>query len=171
MKRLMVMVAVVVAGYAAVAAAVEFLGIEVGGTLNVQDAKVREKVGVGEPVTVVLANEKFTYWQCDSKAPKGGYDEFGVMVSTNNVVIGVSASVDCPDEKTATEKKEKIFFAFKAKYASRLSPNGEFVLNVVSAKDASGKAYVDVDLSMEEFKSVLGRNNMCGKHSGKCAIR
>lgn len=171
MKRMMVMVAVALASVMALSATVEFLGVEVGGTLDVQDAKVREKVGVGEPVTVVLANEKFTYWQCDSKAPKGGYDDFGVMVSTNNVVLGVSASVNCPDEKTAKEKKEKIFSEFKAKYASRLSPNGEFVLNVVSAKDASGKAYVDVDLSMEEFKSVLGRNNMCGKQSGKCAIR
>ena len=164
------MAAVAVAGYAAVAAAVEFLGVEVGGTLNVQDAKVREKVGVGKPVSIVLASG-FKYWQCDSTAPKCGYDEFGVMVSTNNVVLGVSASVDCPDEKTAKEKKEKIFSEFKAKYASRLSPDGGFVLNVVSAKDASGKAYVDVDLSMEEFKSVLGRNNMCGKQSGKCAIR
>ena len=165
------MAAVAVAGYAAVAAAVEFLGVEVGGTLNVQDAMVREKVGVGEPVTVVLANEKYTYWQCDSKAPKGGYDEFGVMVSTNNVVLGITASVNRKDEKTAVEKKEKIFAEFKSKYADRLAPDGGYVLNVVSAKDASGKAYVDVDLSMEEFKSVLGRNNMCGKQSVKCTIR
>ena len=49
MKKLLVMVAAVVAGYAAVAAAVEFLGIEVGGTLNVLDAKVREREGLGAP--------------------------------------------------------------------------------------------------------------------------
>ena len=106
MKRMMVMVAVALASVMALSATVEFLGVEVGGTLDVQDAKVRKKVGVGEPVTVVLANEKFTYWQCDSKAPKGGYDEFGVMVSTNKAVLGVSASVNCPDEKTAAEKKK-----------------------------------------------------------------
>ena len=61
MKRMMVMVAVALASVMALSATVEFLGVEVGGTLDVQDAKVREKVGVGEPVTVVLANDKFTY--------------------------------------------------------------------------------------------------------------
>ena len=48
MKKLLVVVAAV-AGYAAVAATVEFLGIEVGGTLNVLDAKVREREGLGAP--------------------------------------------------------------------------------------------------------------------------
>ena len=164
MKRMMVMVAVALASVMALSATVEFLGVEVGGTLDVQDAKVREKVGVGEPVTVVLANEKFTYWQCDSKAPKGGYDEFGVMVSTNKVVLGVSASVNCPDEKTAAEKKGKIIAEFKAKYADRLSPDGGYTLTVATGSDsATGKAYVEVDLETTAFKSTVARNNAPAK--------
>ena len=40
MKRMMVMVAVALASVMALSATVEFLGVEVGGTLDVQDAKV-----------------------------------------------------------------------------------------------------------------------------------
>ena len=164
MKRMMVMVVVALASVMALSATVEFLGVEVGGTLDVQDAKVREKIGVGEPVTVVLANEKFTYWQCDSKASKGGYDEFGVMVSTNKAVLGVSASVNCPDEKTAAEKKGKIIAEFKAKYADRLSPDGGYTLTVATGGDsATGKAYVEVDLETTAFKSTVARNNAPAK--------
>ena len=61
MKKLLVMVAAVVAGYAAVAAAVEFLGIEVGGTLNVLDAKVREREDLGAPTLVNLVIAKYSY--------------------------------------------------------------------------------------------------------------
>ena len=164
MKRMMVMVAVALASVMALSATVEFLGVEVGGTLDVQDAKVREKIGVWEPVTVVLANEKFTYWQCDSKTPKGGYDEFSVMVSTNKAVLGVSASVNCPDEKTAAEKKGKIIAEFTDKYADRLSPDGDYTLTVATGGDsATGKAYVEVDLETTAFKSTVARNNNLDK--------
>ena len=159
MKRMMVMVAVALASVMAFSATVEFLGVEVGGTLNVQDAKVREKVGVGKPVSIVLASG-FKYWQCDSTAPKCGYDEFGVMVSTNKAVLGVSASVNCPDEKTAEEKKGKIIAEFKAKYADRLSPDGGYALTVATGSDsATGKAYVEVDLETTAFKAAVARNN------------
>jgi hypothetical protein len=39
-------------------------------------------------------------------APKGGYDSFGVSVSTNRVVLGITASINCKDEKTAAAKKD-----------------------------------------------------------------
>ena len=159
MKKLLVVVAAV-AGYAAVAATVEFLGIEVGGTLNVLDAKVRERVGFGKPTTVNLVNANYSYLDCDSVAPKGGYDYFGVSVSTNNVVLSVTASVDCADEKSAAVKKENILSEFKAKYADRLAPDGNFIVEVTAGKDGiTGKPYADVVIYTAEFKATLDRNN------------
>ena len=159
MKKLLVMVAAVVAGYAAVAAPAEFLCIEVGGTLNVLDAKVREREGLGAPTLVNLVIAKYSYYDCDSVKPRGGYDNFGVSVSTNNVVLSVSAWGICPDEKTAAEKKEKILSEFRTKYADRIAPEGNFTMEVSADKDgASGKPFVDVVIYTAEFKATLDRN-------------
>ena len=84
-----------------------------------------------------------------------------VMAFSDTVeFLGVSASVNCPDEKTAAEKKGKIIAEFKAKYADRLSPDGGYTLTVATGSDsATGKAYVEVDLETTAFKSILARNN------------
>jgi hypothetical protein len=71
---------------------------------------------------------------------------------------------NCPDEKTAAEKKGKIIAEFKAKYADRLAPDGGYALTVATGGDsATGKAYVEVDLETTAFKSTVARNNAPAK--------
>jgi len=133
---------------------VRFLGIEVGGTLDVHDKAVRDSLGLKEPSIVTLANEKFTYYECDSKCPRDGYDEYFVDVSTNNVVLGVVASIKCRDEEDSMSKASKVCEELKKEFGDRIAPLGEYCLWV-----SNGDNYVDVNIQKAKFKDIVERNN------------
>ena len=133
---------------------VRFLGIEVGGTLDVHDKAVRDSLGLKEPSIVTLANEKFTYYECDSKCPRDGYDEYFVDVSTNKVVLGLVASIKCRDKEETKSKVSKVCEELKKEFGDRIAPLGEYCVWV-----SNGDNYVDVNIQKAKFKDIVERNN------------
>lgn len=124
-----------------------FCGFELGQRLDVLDAEVRQSYGLGSPALVVEEKDKFTYRQCDSVAPKYGFDSYSIDVTMDGTVFGISADLKCADKAEAEKRKGEIVEDLKKKFGSRISENGHITLSV-----ASGDTYVEVDMKSTSFK-------------------
>ena len=132
MKRLVLAVMCAAASVLSAAAAPlpRFLGIEFGQELDVHDEAVLKSYGLGKPVTVTRYPEKKTYYQCDSTAPKDGFDSFSVDVSLDGKVFCISAEVMCKDRDEASRKTKEISADLKKRYGDRVDENGKVLLEV-----------------------------------------
>ena len=119
----------------------KLVGIEFGQELDVFDEEVRKSYGLSAPATVNLVQENVTYYQCDSVAPKDGFDSFSVDVTLDKKVFGISADVKCKDKEEVKRKVKEISDDLKKRFADRVNEGGHILLTV-----SSGDDFVEVDM-------------------------
>ena len=117
----------------------KFLGIEIGQSLDVQHEATRKAYGLKPPALIVEAKDGFRYWQCDSIAPKDGFESFSVDVTLSNTVFRVEADVSCRDWAETKKKREEIVEDLKKRFKGRFCENGD-----IEARVSCGTNFVEV---------------------------
>ena len=140
---------------AAESALVEFAGFQLGQVLDVENAAVRAKWGLGASSRVVLANVKYEYLDCDTVGATNGWDSVGVSVSLpDKKIVAIEAVVTCKDKESAEQLQKKVVADFKAKHADRENEKGDktFVASI------SGTS-VEASLATDSFRAIVKKNN------------
>ena len=140
---------------AAESAPVEFAGFRLGQKLDVENAAVRAKWGLGAPSRVVLANVKYEYLDCDTVGATNGWDSVGVSVSLpDKKIVAIEAVLACKDKESAEQRQKKVIADFKAKHSDRENEKGDktFVASI------SGTS-VEASLATDSFRAIVKKNN------------
>lgn len=138
------------AAFAAYAKTPELLGFRIGDRLDVTDKAALAERNLTPPATVTVSRNGFQYYQCDSLAPRGGYDTYIVDVTTNGTIASVWAVIKCNDKDEVVLKVKSLAAEFNKTYADSIgNTEGTSTIEVWG-----GDNYVQIKAYDMEFQEM-----------------